>query len=428
MTVPGNTQIDGYTAQASDSPHGADRIVHVVDDMGDQLVFMKRHLERSGYKTELHSSFDQLQNAMAARDANAIFLDVRLGPVDAIDVLKFLAGKSSKANIFLMSGDAAALDIARRYAEEVGISVADCLVKPFSGVRVVECVGGGQDLSARSTGFDTLDIEKSLARGWLYPVFQPKLDLRTGRIESAELLSRIAHPDFENISIHEFIVGLTQAQRQALFLGNIRYVMEQFLESAPNLRVNINVDLANIINQRDALNALRRLSPGLFENLVFEITEEVLCEIDEDGLKALYKLCMDGATLSIDDFGIGQSGFARLARLPFSEVKIDRSIVNGCSQSQARRVLISSIIAMTHNLGARVIAEGVEEPEDLAFLERARCDEVQGYLVARPMRLEKLVPFVNEFNLTFVERFEDEPSEAIASIVSKDDDGNDVLS
>ncbi|MCB1463293.1 MAG: EAL domain-containing protein [Nitratireductor sp.] len=79
------------------------------------------------------------------------------------------------------------------------------------------------------------------------------------------------------------------------------------------MRININVDLANTITQRESLIALRHEAPDLFDNLVFEITEEVLCEIDEENLKALYKLSIDGAKLSIDDFGIGKSGFARLS-------------------------------------------------------------------------------------------------------------------
>lgn len=147
------------------------------------------------------------------------------------------------------------------------------------------------------------------------------------------------------------------------------------------MRININVDLANTITQRESLIALRHEAPDLFDNLVFEITEEVLCEID--------------------DFGIGKSGFARLSRLPFWEVEIDRSIVNGCANAPARKVMIGSIITMAHNLGARVDAEGVERPEDLAFLGQAGCDAVQGYLVARPMQFEKLQSFVEEFNQAF---------------------------
>lgn len=167
------------------------------------------------------------------------------------------------------------------------------------------------------------------------------------------------------------------------------------------MRININVDLANTITQRESLIALRHEAPDLFDNLVFEITEEVLCEIDEENLKALYKLCIDGAKLSIDDFGIGKSGFARLSRLPFCEVEIDRSIVNSCANAPVRKAMVGSIITMAHNLGARVVAEGVERPEDLVFLGQAGCDAVQGYLVARPMQFEKLQSFVEEFNQAF---------------------------
>ena len=380
------------------------QIVQIIDDMADQLQFMKRQLDRSGFVTGLHSSLDDFCDAVAAQGADLVFVDIHLDRADATDVLQFLHRAGSRAAIYLMSGDTEAMEIARRYGEEIGLAIAGQLVKPFTAKQLLERIGGGgKDVTGEAaTAFSALDVEESLAQGWLHPVFQPKLDLRSGRIESAELLCRIAHPDLGKVSPHEFISQLSSQQRQALFVANLRFVLQNFDENVrPGLRINVNVDLANIVAQRDNLNALRAEAPALFDNLVFEITEEVLSEIDDDQLKALYQLCVDGAKLSIDDFGTGHSSFARLSRLPFCEVKIDGSIVAGCSKSTARKVMVNSIIAMSHDLGARVVAEGVERTEDLTFLENAQCDEVQGYLVARPMRFRRLHGFVEDFNRNF---------------------------
>lgn len=136
----------GFRRNVRVTPNGVmargKKTAHVIDDMSDQLQFMERHLERSGFSVELHSEFDALKYAMSRRDANAVFVDVRPGPVDAIDVLRFLADRQSRASIFLMSGDLVALDVNRRYVEEVGIVIADCLVTPSALADQHQCRPG----------------------------------------------------------------------------------------------------------------------------------------------------------------------------------------------------------------------------------------------------------------------------------------------
>jgi EAL domain-containing protein (putative c-di-GMP-specific phosphodiesterase class I) len=194
---------------------------------------------------------------------------------------------------------------------------------------------------------------------------------------------------------------MTADQSLALFLKNVGFFVRNF-EYDPrrgnDFKININVDAKSLVAAGGRLKELVKTSPHIFRNLVFEITEETLSEISNAQLKVLYKLSLIGAQFSIDDFGAGLSNFARLSRLPFCEIKIDRSIVHGCSTVQARRIMVKSIVNMAHDMGVKSVAEGVETLDDFSFIEEVKCDEAQGYLIGRPMKLDKFRSFTDEFN------------------------------
>lgn len=374
-------------------------IVHIVDDLAEGLHFVASVLDQAGYHAELHASFAEFAASFQRTSATAILLDIRLGREDATDVLEFLRREGSSVPIYLVSGDPDALVSAKRFAEELDLPITECLSKPFTGKQVLERLQ--HKTTALEEVFNRIDIVESIQRGWIYPVLQPKLDLVTGKICSAELLSRMSHPDFGIVSPQRFIDHMSVEQGQVLLMQNVGYVRRHF-EFDPrrgnDFPISVNVDVANLIQARENLRAVSERAPYLFRNLTFEITEESTSKITDEQLKALYKLNLDGARISIDDFGVGQSNFSRLARLPFSEIKIDRSIVQGCSKARSRDVVIKSIVSMAHDLGARVVAEGVEVVDDLQFIRDAGCDEVQGYFVGRPMKLEKFQTFIADFN------------------------------
>lgn len=384
-------------------PQSARKTIHVVDDMADQLHFLRFAFEQAGYQTAFHLSFEDFASDISHEEARAVLIDVYLGDNDVTDVLDFLNRSKSKADIYLTSGDRKALEISRRYAEEIGLKVEATIPKPFTGKQMLESLVRKSD--GLSAVLEQLDVAEAVRLGWIYPVLQPKLDLLSGRITSAELLSRIVHPDLGVVSPQSFIGQMSAEQNQTLFMQHIAFIRQQF-ESASwpgaEFRVNVNIDVANLVDVRDKMKAIAARTPNLFKNVVFEITEESLSEIPANQLKTLYKMSLDGAIFSIDDFGTGLSNFSRLARFPCSEIKIDRSIIHGCSSVPTRQLLVKSIINMAHDMGAKAVAEGVEAVGDFAFLREIGCDEIQGYLVARPMRVEKFFTFVADYNSNHV--------------------------
>lgn len=378
------------------------KTIHIVDDMADQLHFLRFAFEQAGYRTAFHRSLEDFASDISHDDnVKAVLIDMHLGDGenDATDVLDFLSRSKCKADIYLISEDPKALEISRRYAEEIGLKVEATVPKPFTGKQMLEKLARKRD--GLSEMIEQLDVTEAVRLGWIYAVLQPKLDLASGKIKSAELLSRITHPNFGVVAPQSFISQMNAEQNRTLFMQHIAFVHRHFESGASHgdeFKINVNIDAANLVNVRDRMKAIAMHAPNLLKSVVFEITEESLSEVTAVQLKNLYKMSLDGAVFSIDDFGTGLSNFSRLARFPFSEIKIDRSIIHGCSNVSARRILVKSIINMAHDMGAKAVAEGVEAVGDFAFLKEIGCDEIQGYLVARPMKIEKFSAFVSRYN------------------------------
>jgi EAL domain-containing protein (putative c-di-GMP-specific phosphodiesterase class I) len=167
----------------------------------------------------------------------------------------------------------------------------------------------------------------------------------------------------------------------------------QFLTDKGALRVSVNISARNLNKSGfaskviDALVA-NEISP---DRLVVEVTETELMADPERAAGALTELSAAGVHLSIDDFGVGQTSLSYLSSLPISELKIDRMFITDMNQNYGHAAIVRSIIDLAHNLGFRVVGEGVEDESVFDQLALGRCDVAQGYLFARPMAVEGLI-------------------------------------
>jgi len=128
--------------------------------------------------------------------------------------------------------------------------------------------------------------------------------------------------------------------------------------------------------------------------IVLEITESAIMGKPETAIAVLRRLAEQGIDLAIDDFGVGQSSFAYLRKLPVRELKIDRTFISHLADAREDRAIVRSIIDLGHHLGYRVTAEGVEDVRTLEVLRELGCDHAQGYLLARPLASDALLAFV----------------------------------
>jgi diguanylate cyclase (GGDEF)-like protein len=240
------------------------------------------------------------------------------------------------------------------------------------------------------------DLRGAVQRGELELVYQPKVDARSLQVTAAEALLRWHHPRHGIVSPSLFI-PIAERHRLIGDIGN--WVLEEAARQAGvwrdaglRMRVAFNVS-AYQMRQDDFADRLaaalkaNRLQPSRF---TCEITETVAMEDTRVTQEAFERLRKLGVHISIDDFGTGHSSLSLLRRLPAAELKIDRSFVADIATSAEARSIVTAVVQVARALNLRVVAEGVEKPDQVNKLVMLGCDELQGFLFARPMSARSL--------------------------------------
>ena len=240
------------------------------------------------------------------------------------------------------------------------------------------------------------DLRVAIDEGELVLHYQPKADVRTGRVTDVEALVRWHHKDLGMVPPNDFI---PLAERSGLIGPLTDYVLDHAVRAAAawhrediGVRVAVNLSVRSLMD----LDLPGRIA-GLLSwhgvpatALELEITESTIMSDPVRALRVLQPLADMGIRLSIDDFGTGYSSLAYLRQLPITEIKIDRSFVANITTDDNDAVIVRSTIEMAKNLGLEVVAEGVETQEVCAALASLGCDYVQGYLLSKPLPAEEL--------------------------------------
>ena len=230
-------------------------------------------------------------------------------------------------------------------------------------------------------------------------VYQPRVDLVSGRCVGAEALMRWTHPTLGPVSPAEFIPLI---ERTALAMATTAWVLEtaisqlaRWCEADMALTVSINISSANLHEPDFASRVKQTLARHGVPSaaLELEVTETAVMSDAEQAVAQLNELAAEGIRLAIDDFGTGYSSLSYLQRLPVQVVKIDRSFVADLDTDPRQLSLITMMVSLAKHLGCRIVAEGVETDAVLARLKAAGCDEAQGYLFARPMSVQDFEPW-----------------------------------
>ena len=244
-------------------------------------------------------------------------------------------------------------------------------------------------------------LRRAVDRGELELHYQPKLELETQRIVGVEALMRWRHPALGMVSPAQFI---PIAEETGLIEPIGRWALERACADAvawralgvPALQVSVNVSPRQL-GSRSIINEIRAIldSTGLEPELLeLEITEGAMMKNPEHAVKLLEDIRALGIGLAIDDFGTGYSSLSYLRRFPLSTVKIDRAFINDVSENADAQALVDSIITLAHGLRMKVVAEGVETMVQLDHLRSRGCDEIQGFLLCKPLPRDELCKFV----------------------------------
>jgi len=381
------------------------------DDVADTVALVARS---HGFDVRTTASPDEFFGWVETWSPTHVAVDLLMPAMDGIEILRALASTHCSSRIIVMSGvGAKILESAARGARERGLHLSGVLPKPFrpQELRALldDQVDGGADaprLPERARGGPEEELRHELddalrARQFVLH-YQPKLCLASSRIEGFEALLRWQHPRHGLVPPGWFIA---LAERSGRMDALTREVIELALpwlagqEARPWLSLAINVSARNLGDVRfaDQLHEQCRRHAVDPRRVILELTESSAAQDHAIALDILTRIRLKGFRLSIDDFGTGYSSMTKLAQLPVSEIKIDRSFVGSISVSLESRKIVESTIGLARSLGLTTVAEGVEDAATLDLLKSLGCDLAQGYHIARPMDAQASVHWLDEW-------------------------------
>ena len=254
------------------------------------------------------------------------------------------------------------------------------------------------------------ELRQAIVKDQLFLTFQPKVSLSRSQVTGFEALARWQHPEHGIILPDQFIPF---AERTGLIIPLTLWVLQHALQQCRawnvtnlDLSIAVNLSMWNLEAQElpEQIEALLRDSGVSPKNLQLEITESSIMNDPQKVIRTLNKIRDLGVSFAIDDFGTGYSSFAYLTKLPVSCIKIDKSFVQNIDTVRDNSVVVKSIIDLGHNLGMKVVAEGVENAQTMELLRSFQCDEAQGYHLCRPVTAEMATQFLLDFQTAATEQ------------------------
>lgn len=329
-------------------------------------------------------------------------IDLVMPAAGGLQVLSDLAARGRTEPIIISSGVSgkAVLD-AQRFARDNGLLIAGVLRRPLQAAALhtmlarpsVRPAPGPPVFAAEqeAPSADLLDL--AIKRGALSVAYQPKFACGTGSLVGFEALARWHDPSFGQVSPAQFV---PLAERHGLIAALTERVVEVVipwfarLEARGDLTIAVNISprMAQDSDSVDRLAALCRRTHVDPDRVILEITETAALRDDAQFLGQLARLRLHGFQLALDDFGGARARLGSLARLLFTELKIDRSYVLAAAASPEARAVVESVIALAARAGLRTTAEGVEDAATLALLEGLGADFAQGYHLGMPLEAE----------------------------------------
>ena len=347
---------------------------------------------RAGFRTVSSGTSSRLRELVETSKPDVVVLDLQMPGEDGVSALRYLADIQCTAKIFLITGmDERTIASAEQYGLRRGLAVAGTLQKPFDPD---ELLARFEKAHAAIRPLTPGDLEQAIANSELVVHYQPiirRFADNTWDVTAVEALLRWNHPVRGLLTPDSFV---SMGEAHGLSRAMTDFVLRRGIEQLKGweaqrirvgLRVNVSATLISDLALPDRLERMlveQSVDPSA---LALEITETGMLEQTPDAFDILTRLRIKNIGLAIDDFGIGYSSLTQLFRMPFNEMKIDRSLVGRIIESKEASIMVDALISLAHKLNLTVCAEGVEDRATLEQLGTFGADFAQGYFISTPV-------------------------------------------
>lgn len=374
----------------------------VVEDHDFQRGMMVEMLEGLGAKAVYEAS-DGRSALEITRELNYPFditiTDIDMPGMDGMAFIRRLGEARVGASLIITSSlDRTLLDSIETMSAAYGMRLLGTVEKPPTPERFAELIAlhwqarPNPERAKPSVNVFSLDeVLAGLRAEEFEPFYQPKIELRTGRVKGAEALARWRHPSRGIVAPYAFLRMLEDSDQVSeltwLMLARSARDCRAWRDAGLDLNVSINLSVKQLDDPAvaDAITwqvASQGLEP---RHVILEITESAAMTNVGGVLESLARLRMKGFGLSIDDYGTGYSSMQQLTRIPFTELKIDQSFVKHAAHQESSRLILESSLEMARKLNVTSVAEGAETQDDWNLLRECGCDLAQGFFIATPM-------------------------------------------
>jgi EAL domain-containing protein (putative c-di-GMP-specific phosphodiesterase class I) len=289
------------------------------------------------------------------------------------------------------------LESFRKIGNDAGLTMLPALQKPvdFATVRKVIL---DQKINTELVSPPDFTLKKAISSNWISFLYQPQVDLKKKMVVSAESFVRVLHPQHGLLPPARFLGGASEEDLNELAAQAIAKAVQtsaRFFNAGVCLKFAININVETLAKLPVAL-LIEKFRPqdDQWPGLVFDVTETQLLTKTALLKSRIPGLHQAGVSLAIDNFGRGNTSFGILKELPFSELRIDRSFVQGCADNKGSANVCKTMIELAHNFGSKASAVGIETGEEAKKLGELGCDVGQGYLFAKAMTEQELMDMV----------------------------------
>lgn len=338
-----------------------------------------------------------------------LICDLEMPDLDGIELIQLLAHRHTSSSLIVVSSREQSLisavelmavtegiDVLGSIRKPVSADALEALIKNFRGQAVLKTKGS----AGQSLALTTQELKQGLEQHQFVLHYQPKLVMDNGMLHGLEALVRFRHPERGLLYPGDFIELCEQnGLIDQLSFEVISMALQQLVawnQQGFTPKVSVNLSGRSFSNNAFTHDVIKLLSQAAIApaDLIFEVTETVVIDNIGGALAFLSRLRLHGFGLSIDDYGTGYSSVKQLSQIPFTELKMDRSLIDGIASKSHLQVIFESTLSMCNKLGIALVAEGIEKAKDWDYLRLAGCHVAQGYYISPAMPSHEIVNWV----------------------------------